>query len=216
MLQESFNFVDSRSSKDDDYIVSDSNFSAFSYINKWPDWDSNILLIYGSKSCGKTHLATIWGRIANARFITAEDIYQNNYDLSFNYILDGVEKVSDEPALLHFFNAVKETTTGYLVMTARDNPANIGIRLADLRSRLAAVSSIRINDTDDEMMRQMLVKKFAERQLKVEMDVIKYIVHKAERSFSALDKIVDTLDTEALKNKKNITIPFVKTVLGAV
>jgi chromosomal replication initiation ATPase DnaA len=118
--------------------------------------------------------------------------------------------------LLHFFNAVKEAKTGYLLMTANDNPANIGIRLADLRSRLVAVYSIRINDADDEMMRQMLVKKFAERQLKVEMEVINYIVSRAERSFVALDKIVEKLDTEALKSKKNITIPFVKMVFETV
>ena len=45
------------------------------------------------------------------------------------------------------------------------------------------------------------------------MDVIKYIVSRMERSFRAAEKLADIIDEEALKQKKNITIPFVKTLL---
>jgi len=213
MSQGSFDFASKLLPVDDDYIISESNNNAYSLINKWPDWDSNILLLYGPKSCGKTHLSKIWANNASASFIKAEDIYSNNFDLARNYILDDLEKVNDEPALLHFYNMVKEANTGYLVMTASNNPVNIGIRLADLRSRIGAVPSVGISDPDNIILCQMLVKKFAQRQLKVDIEVIKYIVTRMERSFNAVDSIVDILDNKALQDKKNITIPFVKTVL---
>jgi chromosomal replication initiation ATPase DnaA len=213
MPQESFDFKIGTIAKDDDYIISNANINAFSLINKWPDWDSNILLIYGPKSCGKTHLTKIWAKRAGAIYISPNDIYSNKYDLSKNYVLDDIESVGDEPALLHFYNMVKEAGDGYLLMTASSSPANIGIRLADLRSRISAVASIGISDPDNEILSQILVQQFAQRQLKVDMDVIKYTASRIERSFDYAQKIVEVLDLEALKQKKNITIPFVKSVL---
>ncbi|PIR37131.1 MAG: DNA replication protein [Alphaproteobacteria bacterium CG11_big_fil_rev_8_21_14_0_20_39_49] len=213
MSQKSFDLSVKIPVREDDYIISNSNVNAFSLIGKWPQWDSKILLLYGSESSGKTHLAKIWCKNANAISLSAEDIYTNNFDLSKNHLLDDLEKVCDEPALLHFYNMVKEADSGYLLMTAGNSPSNMKIRLADLRSRLGAVASIGINDPDDEILRQILVKRFASRQLKVDMDVIKYIVSRMERSFLAAEKLVDILDKEALKQKKNITIPFVKTLL---
>ena len=39
----------------DDYYVSKSNFYAYNLINKWPNWEKNILNIHGDKFSGKTH-----------------------------------------------------------------------------------------------------------------------------------------------------------------
>jgi chromosomal replication initiation ATPase DnaA len=213
MSQEFFNFGFNEPLKEEDFIVSSSNFHAFSYIDKWPKWDSNILLIYGPKSSGKTMLAHIWQNKSRAKAISPEDIYSNNYSIAENYLLEDIERVHDEATLLHFFNSMKEAGKGHLLMSAKDHPLNLGVRLPDLRSRLNAIASAGLTDPDDDMLRAIFVKQFTDRQLRVEMDVINYLITRMERSFEALYQTVEQLDKQALKERKNITIPFARKVM---
>lgn len=211
--QESFSFGFESQLQDDDFVVSESNAYAFSFLRSWPDWKSNIALIYGPPACGKTHLTRIWQNMTHARYISPVQIYSNDYNPANCYILENIEQVHDEAAFFHFFNSVKEHN-GFLLMTAYKIPSNLGIRLADLRSRLNAIPSFAILSPDDELLRTMFVKQFTDRQLKVEMEVINYLIARMERSFEFLYQMVDMLDKKALKERKNITIPFVKKVLG--
>jgi chromosomal replication initiation ATPase DnaA len=213
MSQEFFQFGFIEPLKDDDFIVSGSNSTAFNFITTWPNWESKTFLIYGPPACGKTHLARIWQNKSGASYITANDIYSENYSTADNYILENIESMHDEATFLHFFNTMKEKGTGYLLMTAPSHPQHMGIRLPDLRSRLNAIPSAGVTQPDDELLRTIFVKQFADRQLKVEMDVINYIITRMERSFEALYKMVSTLDKQALKEKKNITIPFARSIL---
>lgn len=211
--QETFDFgFDKPAFKEHDFIISESNKHAYAIINKWPDWDFNILLLYGPPASGKTHLCRIWQKKSDASHITAEDIYKNTLKNDKNYILENIEKVHDESSLFHFFNHMKEGN-GFLLMTAKNNPQNLGIRLADLRSRINAVQSIGVANPDNELLSTIFVKNFSDRQLKVDMEVINYIISRMERSFEEIPRIVDMLDKQALKEKKNITIPFVRSVL---
>jgi chromosomal replication initiation ATPase DnaA len=211
--QEFFDFGFAEDIRNENFIVSSSNFQAFSYIEKWPAWDAKILLIYGPKASGKSNLAQIWQRKSGAKYISAADIYSNNYVLSNNHILEDIEKVHDEAALLHFFNSVKEMNKGYLLLSANSHPLNLGVRLPDLRSRLSAVPSAGVSDPDDDLLRAIFLKEFTDRQLKVDMDVINYLITRIERSFEQLYKTVEMLDKQALKEKKNITIPFARKMM---
>ncbi len=40
----------------DDFFVSKCNYFAFNQIESWPNWEKNILNIYGEKYSGKSHL----------------------------------------------------------------------------------------------------------------------------------------------------------------
>ena len=42
-----------------DFYLSESNSNAFNLINRWPDWDTNILNISVETFSGESHLATI-------------------------------------------------------------------------------------------------------------------------------------------------------------
>ena len=59
----------------------------------------------------------------------------------------------------------------------------------------------------------MLIKLFFDRQLKVDHDVIIFLLKRIERSFESLNNIVRKLDNAALDQKRKITIPFVRNVL---
>lgn len=217
-MQQAFHFdIDTRYDQDD-FIVSDANVTAYSYLAKWPNWEdtllSRALLIYGPHGCGKTHLVHLWKYHAHARFISPEDIYLNQFsELSQCFILEHIEAITDEVAWFHWFNAVLEAQ-GYIVMTAPCAPSQLHIRLPDLKSRLCAVPSIAIQAPDDTLLAQVLAKQFSDRQLRVSPDVIDYLIPRIERSFASAYAIVKTLDDQALIEKRKITVPFVKSLLS--
>lgn len=216
MAQEFFDFGFKAKMRDDNFIVSESNSRALALIEKWPDWKNNCLYIYGPKDSGKTMLANIWIEESNAKFLTPQNIYgmvsrPQEYKGGC-YIVENIENVHDEAAFLHFFNSVCEAN-GYILMTAHSHPSNLKIRLADLRSRINSVTSCSVSNPDDELLRTLFFKHFVERQLRVEMNVVDYLVSHTERSFEAVYKIVEELDVSALQERKNITIPFVRSVL---
>lgn len=216
MSQEFFDFGFKAKMRDDNFIVSESNSRALGMIEQWPAWETNSLFIYGPKESGKTMLANIWQGESNATILNPQDIYaivSNKTDVRGKcYIIENIEEIHDEAAFLHFFNSVKEEG-GYILITAHDHPSNLKIRLADLRSRINALVCCSVSNPDNELLRTLFFKSFIERQLKVEMNVIDYLVARTERSFSAVRKIVEELDENALKEKKNITIPFAKATL---
>lgn len=216
MSQEFFDFGFKAKMRDDNFIVSESNSRALALIEKWPDWKTHSLYIYGPKDSGKTMLANIWIEESSAKILKPQDIYNmvskpSEYKGGC-YIVEDIENVHDEAAFLHFFNSVKEDS-GYILMTAHNHPSNLKIRLADLRSRINSITSCSVSNPDHELLRTLFFKHFVERQLKVEMNVVDYLVSRTERSFEAVHKIVEELDINALKEKKNITIPFVRAIL---
>ena len=212
MAQESFTFDFNNSLKSNDFIESSANEAALKTINKWPNWQSHALLLYGEKSSGKTHISYIWQALSKAKKLSSVDIYNNNYDNSGNYIIDTIQNVHDETALFHLFNSTKENG-GNLLLISEKHPANLSIRLPDLRSRLNAIDVAVLGAPDDDLLRAILFKHLSDRQFKVEIDVINYIIARIERSFEMLEEIAVLLDKKALEESRNITIPLARTIL---
>lgn len=199
-----------------DYVVSAANSDAYSYIRKWPDWKHPCVFIYGPVESGKTHLAKLWQQWVGATFYKPLDVYRNAnhwYDVDDKaVVLDGIETFSDEVALLHFLNAARERGVSVL-MTGTKHPKNLGVRLPDLRSRLNALPIFSLSSPDDPLVRVVLAKSFADRQLKVSKEVIDFLAPRVERSYDAIAQIVSLIDAQSMESQKNITIPFVKSLL---
>ncbi len=216
MAQEFFDFGFKAQMRDDNFIVSESNKRALLLVDEWPQWPGHAVLIYGPHGSGKTMITKIWQKKSYAKILKANELYTMVSNVSEYkggcYIIDGLENVHDEAALFHFFNNVKEDN-GYLLITANSHPSNLKIRLADLRSRINAVLCIGVSNPDDELLKTLFFKHFVERQLKVDMNVIGYLVSRVERSFDSVSKIVEEIDRSAMQEKRNITIPFVKSCL---
>src|SRR5206468_12298251 len=102
-----------------------------------------------------------------------------------------------EHALLHLFNCCRETGAG-LLMVAREAPAIWPIALPDLASRLRAADTVGIGPPDDNLLAAVLVKHFADRQLRVAPELVGYLVPRMERSFAAAAALAARLDQLAL------------------
>ena len=79
----------------------------------------------------------------------------------------------------------------------------MGIR--DLASRLKALPVVAVSAPDDALLRALLVKLFADRQLNVDESLLSYVTTRIERSFAAARATVAQLDQEAMRQKRPLT-----------
>lgn len=201
----------------DAFVPGQSNEAALKLIETWPDWPSAVALVCGPAGSGKTHLAHIWAGRAGAAIVEGAGLRVENLPPFLPGSGVAVEDVDalaiPEAALFHLINRVKEQSAS-LLLTAREPAERWAVRLPDLRSRLRQAMPATLGAPDDELLRKVLVKLFADRQLIVERQVIDYLVVRMERSLSFAASLVRTLDSTALAAGRRITRPMAALTLA--
>lgn len=202
----------------DDFFVAPSNQAAVDWIDRWPDWPGGVLILTGLAGAGKSHLAAVWQHAANARGLAASDLAASDIlaarrgECLLIEEADHALSSANETDLFHLVNTVREVG-GSLLLTARDGPGQWPICLPDLASRLKAAPITAIGKPDEALMAAVLLKQFADRQLRVGPDVAAYLVPRLERSFNAVRQAVERLDVAALAEQRAITVPFARRIL---
>jgi chromosomal replication initiation ATPase DnaA len=79
---------------------------------------------------------------------------------------------------------------------------------------LRAVLAIGIGLPDDALLGAVLVKHFADRQLRVAPEVIAYLLTHMERSFAAAAQMVSRLDAVSLRDRRAITVPLARQLVS--
>ncbi|UEM06571.1 DNA replication protein [Skermanella rosea] len=205
----------------DDFLVAPSNEAAVAWLDLWPNWPAPALVIFGPAGCGKTHLAQVWRARTQAPRVEPGDLRIETLPKllceAAAVVIDNADKgtgdARTERALFHLYNLARETG-GYLLLTSESAPAHWGIKLPDLRSRLMAAPAVAVGAPDDALLAAILVKLFADRQLRVGDDVIRFLVTHMERSFDAARRLVADLDAAALAARRRITVPLARRVLA--
>ena len=202
----------------DDFLVSASNRAAVELIDRWPNWDTPVAVLVGPPGSGKSHLLAIWAGRAGAPIVAAVDLASiETHDL-VAYRGLAIEAIDDptvdERALFHVLNAAREHGVSVL-MTSRMSPTAWTPKLADLASRLRAAMPVELAEPEDEFLKRVLVKLFADRQLVVEPAVIGYIAIRMERSLEAANLIVKEIDRRALAERRPVTRAVAAAVLAA-
>jgi len=196
-----------------DFLVSDSNRAAFDWIERWPNWPTPALVLHGPPGSGKTHLAHLWCERSSAALIAGEAVtLEGSGALSGAIAIDNAEHAPERP-LLHAYNLCLERG-GTLLLTMGAPPAAQPIALADLSSRLRALLVAEIAPPDDELLAAVLLKHFADRQLRVAPGVVAYLVPRMERSFASAASLAAELDRRALAAGKPVTIKLARAVLS--
>jgi chromosomal replication initiation ATPase DnaA len=93
-------------------------------------------------------------------------------------------------------------------------PGELDVRLPDLRSRLRALPVVAISPPDEALLKGVLVKHFADRQLAVEPRVVTYIALHMEQSMAAAASIVAEIDRAAMASHRKVTRALAAEVLG--
>jgi chromosomal replication initiation ATPase DnaA len=115
--------------------------------------------------------------------------------------------------LLHLYNCVVEAAAS-LLLVAREPPASWPIALPDLASRLRAAPVAAIAPPDDALLAAVLVKHFADRQVRVAPGLIGFLLRRMERSFAAAGALAARLDRLALGAGRPITVPLARRALA--
>ena len=204
----------------DDYSVknlykSTCNEIAINFINEWPKTtiNNNIFCIYGPSGSGKTHISKVWMEKSDAI------IFNGISDLSFDYLSGfdrnlifediALNKNWPENLLFEFINEIKSSRLSLLI-TCNSDPLKIKWKTKDLISRFTSFTNIEIKLPDDILIRKLLIKQFADRQLSLDSEQIEYISKRIERSYSSIIRIVDRVDNLALQHKKAISKNIIK------
>jgi chromosomal replication initiation ATPase DnaA len=199
----------------DDFLVAASNAEAIAWLDRWPDWPSPSLIVYGPPGCGKTHLAHVWRGRSGARAIAPDALtIENVPELlgSASSVVDDADTAAERP-LLHLVNLMAERGD-HLLLTAREPPQRWPATLPDLRSRLLAMQAVAVQSPDDALIGGVMRKLFADRQISVSDEVVVFLLRHMERSFAAARRIVAALDRTALETRRAITLPLAREVLA--
>lgn len=198
----------------EDLLVSDRLSAAIAIVDHWPDWPAPVVIIAGPVGSGKSHLAGIWKERAGAETIhplagSDAAVIAAERPVLFE---DADRSGFDDTTLFHVINNVRQHGTG-LLMTTRLWPMSWPVTLPDLRSRLKAATVVEIGEPDDELLTQVLIKLFADRQLFVDERLVGYIVQRMERSLEAAQTIVERIDRLALSRGTKLTRALAAEVL---
>jgi DnaA family protein len=91
-------------------------------------------------------------------------------------------------------------------------PADLPLR-DDLRSRLGWGHVFQLQVPNEDECRRILQNEAAARGVTYSADVLDYMLKRFSRDLSSLMPLLDMLDDFALRNKRAITIPLLKTML---
>lgn len=131
---------------------------------------------------------------------------------------DDVDAVLGEPdweeAIFHVINAVRDSRR-LLVLSTRQAPAQLDVRLPDLRSRLVAADTIETDRLGDADKKRLLKEKAARQGFELGDDVARFILSRADRSPRGLIDLLSAIEVATLAHQRKVTIPLVKSVLAS-
>lgn len=181
--------------------------------------------LWGAPATGKTHLLQATCDKSGDRSVyvplrvladTAPDILDGLASREL-ICIDDIDTVAGIPeweqALFSLCNEVLDADRS-LVVSAAMSSRECPIELPDLQSRLARLATFQVNALGDDERVQALQLRARHRGLDLPDETARFLLSRSRRDMASLYGVLDKLDSEALRAKRRLTIPFVKEVLG--
>lgn len=186
-----------------DFLPAPSNAEARAWLARPAQWPQRRLALWGGEGQGKTHLLHLWaGRQAGARLSGPALRFDGRFP-DRPLAIDDAE-LAPERALLHLLNAALEAGQPVL-LAARLPPARWRVALPDLASRLRAVTTVALRPAEDALLRALLARLLAERQMAVDEAVQDWLLLRLPRTQAAMREIAARLDHASLAAGRRVT-----------
>jgi chromosomal replication initiation ATPase DnaA len=179
--------------RDEDFLISDANRPAFEHLKRWSMWPVAATLLTGPRKSGRSLLGHIFVRKTGGR------------------LFDNVEE-HEEETIFHAWNEAQEMRRPLLIIADLPPPA-WHIALPDLRSRIAATPHVAIDQPDDVLLGNLVVKLLGDRGIATPPELPEYLVPRIERSYVAVQQVVDILDWAVLSHHRRMTVPMARNAL---
>jgi chromosomal replication initiation ATPase DnaA len=180
--------------KDEDFLVSAANKAAFDHFKRWSLWPVMATILTGPRKSGRSLLGRIFVRKTGGR------------------LFDDAES-HDEETLFHAWNDAQERRRPLLFIADAPPPA-WAVRLPDLKSRLTATPHVAIGEPDDALLGDLILKLLADRGLAAPPELAEFLTPRIERSYVAVQQVVDILDRAMLSRHRRMTVPMARRALA--
>lgn len=200
----------------EDFLVGACNADAVAMIDRFPDWRTPVLVVIGPAGSGKTHLAHVFAERSGAAISEARTLDDAAVPTLLDRgaaVIEDVAAPLDERALFLLVDSAQRQRIP-LVLTSRSAIGDWPVARPDIVSRLKLATVVLVSLPDDALISGLFVKLFADRQLTVSPDVIRYLVTRIERSFTAVRELVDRLDQRSLALRRPITTSLAREALA--
>ena len=182
--------------KDEDFLVSSANRAAFDHFKRWSLWPVMATVLTGPRKSGRSLLGRIFVRKTGGR------------------LFDNAES-HEEEALFHAWNDAQEKRRPLLLIADAPPPAWT-VALPDLGSRLAATPHVRIEQPDDVLLGNLVLKLLSDRGVVAPPELPEFLVPRIERTYVAVQQVVDVLDRFMLSHHRRMTLPMARRALAEV
>ncbi len=183
--------------------------------------------LWGAAASGKTHLLQAVCERAGDRsvYVPLSVLADAGPDL-----IDGLEsrelvciddlhrvagRAAWERALFKLYNGLI-ASGGQLVVAATMAPRECPVQLPDLASRLSALPTYTVQALADTDRAKALQLRAIHRGMELPDETASYLITRSRRDMASLYKLLDTLDQEALRAQRRLTVPFVREVLQQI
>jgi hypothetical protein len=177
----------------DSFIVTAANRAAVDGIDRPGSWPVRAAILTGPRKSGRSLLGRIFAAKTGGTLI--DDGEQHR-----------------EAEIFHRWNEAQEARRPLLIV-AMSPPPIWKVKLPDLASRLAATPVFTIGDPDDVLVAMLLEKLLGQRGIQPSPGVVNYIATRIERSYIALMRVIDALDSAALSQHRAVTLKLARVVL---
>ena len=212
-----FKFPFSKKYYEQDFFVSNNNFSAYKLIESWPTWPGKWLNIFGASGSGKTHLAKILERkIEKIEIVEPKNINDElieNLNTLDCLIIDNFDNDIDEKTFYSILNQSKQLDNYVLINSISSIKENT-FKLEDLKSRINSFLFIGIDLPTDDLLKVIISKTLSDKQISINPKISDFIIKNVERSYEKMFKFLKDVDELSLSTGKSININLIKKVLN--
>jgi DnaA-homolog protein len=186
------------------------------------------LLLWGRSGLGKSHLVQAAVRATGrgerrAMYVPLAEVFEfgpavlDELEVMDYLAIDDIHLATGnaawEQALFGLFNRT-HGAGGRLLVASATGPRGFQFELADLGSRLSSGLSYQLLDLNDTEKQAVLQKRAVSRGLSMPDHVARYLIRRLCRDMRELNRVFERIDAASLSAGRELTIPFVRDVLG--